>query len=78
MSLIFIIFLLRLVGRAAVTGNHQWFHSDGFSRVAHPPEVHIEIIPSLLWLSFLPRKRYVACITYYTRSLLSPLQLVFE
>ncbi|XP_016510471.1 transcription factor LHW [Nicotiana tabacum] len=32
-----------LVGRAAVTGNHQWFHSDGFSRVAHPPEVLKEL-----------------------------------
>ncbi|CAN4119157.1 unnamed protein product [Withania somnifera] len=28
-----------LVGRAAVTGSHQWFHSEGFSRVVHPPEV---------------------------------------
>ncbi|KAF3672769.1 hypothetical protein FXO38_05961, partial [Capsicum annuum] len=28
-----------LVGRAAVTGCHQWFHSEDFSRVVHPPEV---------------------------------------
>ncbi|XP_060169926.1 transcription factor LHW-like [Lycium barbarum] len=32
-----------LVGRAAVTGSHQWFHSEGFSRVAHPPEVLKEL-----------------------------------
>ncbi|KAM3398811.1 transcription factor LHW [Capsicum galapagoense] len=28
-----------LVGRVAVTGCHQWFHSEDFSRVVHPPEV---------------------------------------
>lgn len=39
MLLIFVILLLRLVGRAAVTGSHEWFHSEDFSRVVHPPEV---------------------------------------
>ncbi|XP_055833446.1 transcription factor LHW-like [Solanum dulcamara] len=33
-----------LVGRAAVTGSHQWFHSEGFSRVVHPPEVLKELM----------------------------------
>ncbi|KAJ8552037.1 hypothetical protein K7X08_028480 [Anisodus acutangulus] len=32
-----------LVGRAAVTGSHQWFHSEGFSGVVHPPEVLKEL-----------------------------------
>ncbi|KAK4366394.1 hypothetical protein RND71_014274 [Anisodus tanguticus] len=32
-----------LVGQAAVTGSHQWFHSEGFSRVAHPPEAREEL-----------------------------------
>lgn len=32
-----------LVGRAAVTGSHQWFHSEDFSRVVHPPEVLKEL-----------------------------------
>ncbi|CAN4120168.1 unnamed protein product [Withania somnifera] len=32
-----------LVGRAAVTGSHQWFHLEGFSRVVHPPEVLKEL-----------------------------------
>ncbi|KAK4709229.1 hypothetical protein R3W88_030154 [Solanum pinnatisectum] len=32
-----------LVGRGAVTGSHQWFHSEGFSRVVHPPEVLKEL-----------------------------------
>ncbi|KAK4358540.1 hypothetical protein RND71_020769 [Anisodus tanguticus] len=33
----------KLVGRAAVTGSHQWFHSEGFSGVVHPPEVLKEL-----------------------------------
>lgn len=44
MSLIFVVLLLRLVGRAAVTGCHQWFHSEDFSRVVHPPEVHVNVL----------------------------------
>lgn len=32
-----------LVGRAAVTGSHQWFHSEGFRRVVHTPEVLKEL-----------------------------------
>ncbi|XP_015058490.1 transcription factor LHW [Solanum pennellii] len=32
-----------LVGRAAVTGSHQWFHSEGLSRVVHPQEVLKEL-----------------------------------
>ncbi|MCD7458759.1 hypothetical protein HAX54_039097 [Datura stramonium] len=32
-----------LIGRAAVTGNHQWILSKGFSRDAHPPEVLKEL-----------------------------------
>ncbi|KAK6787969.1 hypothetical protein RDI58_016494 [Solanum bulbocastanum] len=32
-----------LIGRAAVTGNHQWILSEGLSRNAHPPEVLKEL-----------------------------------
>ncbi|KAJ8563432.1 hypothetical protein K7X08_031884 [Anisodus acutangulus] len=32
-----------LIGRAAVTGNHQWILSNGLSRDAHPPEVLKEL-----------------------------------
>ncbi|XP_055829921.1 transcription factor LHW-like [Solanum dulcamara] len=32
-----------LIGRAAVTGNHQWILSEGSSRDAHPPEVLKEL-----------------------------------
>ncbi|KAK4719775.1 hypothetical protein R3W88_018113 [Solanum pinnatisectum] len=32
-----------LIGRAAVTGNHQWILLEGLSRNAHPPEVLKEL-----------------------------------
>ncbi|OIT37016.1 transcription factor lhw [Nicotiana attenuata] len=32
-----------LIGRAAVTGNHQWILSKGLSKDAHPPEVLKEL-----------------------------------
>ncbi|CAN4099018.1 unnamed protein product [Withania somnifera] len=36
-----------LIGRAAVTGNHQWILSKGLNRDAHPPEVLNEIVQQL-------------------------------
>lgn len=32
-----------LIGRAAVTGNHQWILSEGLRRDAHPPEILEEL-----------------------------------
>lgn len=35
-----VILSLRLVGRAAFTGSHQWILSENYRRDAHPPEVY--------------------------------------